>query len=83
MARRQSKVVVLAAVAALVAAAFSVVAVQAPAGALPDICSSGAANVHIARPRCRGRPGTTTSSWSNGVPDGPNEIACIDLPVTC
>ena len=42
MARRQSKVVVLAAVAALVAAAFSVVAVQAPAGAaLPDICQLG------------------------------------------
>ena len=77
MARRQSKVVVLAAVAALVAAAFSVVAVPAPAGALPDVCSSGAANVHVADPGFEGDWDDSTG-WTNGVPDGPNEIACID-----
>ena len=77
MARRQSKVVVLAAVAALVAAAFSVVAVQAPAGALPDICGSGAGNVHKLNPGVEG-DWDDNANWSNGFPNGPDEIACID-----
>ncbi len=77
MARRQSKVVVLAAVAALVAAALSAVVVQAPADALPDICSSGAANVHVLDAGFEGDWSDSTG-WTNGVPNGPNEIACVD-----
>ncbi len=74
MARRQSKVVVLAAVAALVAAAFSVVAGRRRRR-LPDISSSGCANVHAgtgARPDW-----DDTDNWRGRRRRTAREVACV------
>ena len=66
------------ALSALVGGLLAAVAAPQSASALPDICSSGADNVHVLNPGFEG-DWDDTSGWSGGViPNGPNEIACID-----
>jgi hypothetical protein len=78
MMRKAHRLTLRAAVGVLVAGGIVVVATPETASAtLPAVCSSGGGNVH-------NWTGTTSNdwdvatNWTNGVPDGPGEVACID-----
>ena len=81
MMRKTHRTTLRAAVGALVAAGIVVVATpETASAALPPVCSSGAGNVH----NWTGNAGfdwDAPNNWTNGVPNGAAEVACLQNTV--
>jgi hypothetical protein len=65
------------ALGALVATGIVSVAAPETASALPAVCSSSATNVHTWTDGGLDGNWDTAANWTHGVPNGPNEVACI------